>query len=208
VSFDWFAGRFAAHVFSLDSQYRQIATTESGSTAGFLYLPNFHTLSNVLKDLFNTCYHVCVIFCGETFFIPNIYQWNSPFSLGQQVDSNGALILSDSTFTSENFHSLFEENPTFLLQDLQIVLPLVSKQWSKIVNNYLQKQLEHVEINDLSHSINQENVFGERFYERLIQSLRNDAVNFDVYSKLTPRDSSGTSKNKGYHPHSHPQKLF
>jgi len=51
----------------IDSQYRQMANTEIGSIAGFLYLPNFHTLFNVFKDLFNICYHVCIIFCGKIY---------------------------------------------------------------------------------------------------------------------------------------------
>ena len=50
----------------LDSQYRQMASTENGSMAGFLYLPNFHTVLNVLKDLFNMCYRICIIFCGKS----------------------------------------------------------------------------------------------------------------------------------------------
>lgn len=57
--------------FQIDSQYRQMANTENGSIAGFLYLPNFHTLVNILKDLFNMCYHVCVIFCGKI-YIKNV----------------------------------------------------------------------------------------------------------------------------------------
>jgi hypothetical protein len=44
-----------------------MANTENGSIAGFIYLPNFHTLLNVLKDLFNMCYHVSIIFCGKIF---------------------------------------------------------------------------------------------------------------------------------------------
>jgi hypothetical protein len=55
----------------IESQYRQIASTETGSIAGFLYLPNFHTVLNVLKDYFNSCSHVSIIFCGKiqfTFF--------------------------------------------------------------------------------------------------------------------------------------------
>ena len=64
------AGGFRSCLFwnsfsRIDSQYRQMATTETGSMTGFLYLPNFHTLVNVLKDLFNMCYRVCIIFCGK-----------------------------------------------------------------------------------------------------------------------------------------------
>lgn len=62
---DLFNNLIHENEFQTDSQYRQIANTENGSTAGFLYLPNFHTLLNVFRDLFNICYHVCIIFCGE-----------------------------------------------------------------------------------------------------------------------------------------------
>jgi hypothetical protein len=47
-----------------DSQYRRIANTSDGSLAGFLYLPNFHTVLNVLKEFFNSCYHVSIVFIG------------------------------------------------------------------------------------------------------------------------------------------------
>jgi len=56
--------------------------------------------------------------------------------------------------------------------------------------------LQNVRINDLSTDINEENSFGQRFYERLIQILNNDLVDFDIYTKLIPRDSSGTSKKQ------------
>jgi hypothetical protein len=174
-----------------------MANTEIGSIAGFLYLPNFHTLFNVFKDLFNICYHVCIIFCGKiylNFFWIKIFFLK--FNLGQQIDSNGALILSDSIFTCENFHNLFEENPSYLVQDLQIILPFISNQWIRLVNNYLQKQLQNVQINDLSNEINEEILFGELFYERLYEVLNKDSVNFDFYNKLIPRDSSGTSKKR------------
>jgi len=114
---------------------------------------------------------------------------------GQQIDTNGALILSDSIFTSENFSSLFEENPSYFVQDLQIILPFISNQWKQLANNYLQKQLKNIQINDSSNDINQENIFGELFYDRLYAVLNKDSVNFDIYTKLIPRDSSGTSKN-------------
>lgn len=52
----------------LDSQYRQIANNANGSLAGFLYLPNFHTVINVLKDYFHSCSHVSMIFCGNLHF--------------------------------------------------------------------------------------------------------------------------------------------
>lgn len=56
---------FISFFFYVDSQYRQIKSTESGSVAGFLYFPNFHAVLNVLKDYFNSCCHVCIIFCGK-----------------------------------------------------------------------------------------------------------------------------------------------
>jgi len=56
--------RFFQLCSSIDSQYRQIKNTDNGSIAGFLYLPNFHTVLNVLKDYFNSCCHVSIIFCG------------------------------------------------------------------------------------------------------------------------------------------------
>ncbi len=115
--------------------------------------------------------------------------------LGQQIDTNGALILSDSLFTSENFHSLFEENPSYLVQDLQIILPFISNQWKQLTNDYLQKQLKNIQINDLSNEINGENSFGELFYDRLYDVLNKDSINFDIYTKLISRDHSGTSKN-------------
>ncbi|CAF0751034.1 unnamed protein product [Rotaria sordida] len=160
--------------FQTDSQYRQITDTENGSVAGFVYLPSYHTLLNVFNDVFNTCYHVCIIYCG------------------QQIDSNGALILSDSIFTCDNFYSLFEENSSYVVQDLQIILPFISNQWIKLANNYLEKKLKKIQINTLSDEIDQENSFGQIFYERLIQILTKDSVNFDIYTKLIPRDNSGT----------------
>ncbi len=42
--------------------------------------------------------------------------------------------------------------------------------------------------------INQENSFGDLFYERLVEILNKPSVNFDIYTKLIPRESSGTSK--------------
>ncbi|UJR13645.1 hypothetical protein I4U23_000657 [Adineta vaga] len=157
--------------FQTDSQYRQIVNTDNGSTAGFLYLPNFHTVLNVLKDYFNSCSHVSLIFCG------------------QQIDSNGGIILADSIFTSDHLHSLFEDNSTFVIQDLQIILPYGSPQWIRLLK---QKQIKHIHIDDLSKEINEENTFGEGFYERFIEILTKDTINFDIYSKLIPRTSSGT----------------
>ncbi|CAF0750388.1 unnamed protein product [Adineta ricciae] len=171
---DLFNNLIHENEFQIDSQYRQIANTENGSTAGFLYHPSFYTLLNVLHDLFQTCCHVCVIFCG------------------QQVDSNGALMLSDSLFTAENFSSLFQEDRDYVLENLQIVLPFVSNQWMKLANNYLKKHVEHVEIHDLTNEVVANNSFGHRLYERLVQVIRNDSNHFDIYSKLVSGNNSGT----------------
>ncbi|CAF3328543.1 unnamed protein product [Rotaria sp. Silwood2] len=157
--------------FQIDSQYRQIKNTENGSIAGFLYLPNFHAVVNVLKDYFNSCYHVSIIFCG------------------QQIDSNGSFILSDSVLTSDHFYNLFEDNSTYVIEDLQIILPFISHQWTRLLK---QKYLKNIQLDDLSKEINEENSFGNKFYERLSQILNKDIINFDIYNKLIPRDSSGT----------------
>lgn len=55
--------------YSSDAQYRQIENTEDGSVIGFLYLPSFQTVFNVLHDYFDHCLNVCIIFCGETCFL-------------------------------------------------------------------------------------------------------------------------------------------
>ena len=111
--------------------------------------------------------------------------------LGQQLDSNSGLILADSVFTSDHLQNLFEENSTFAIQDLQIFLPYVSSPWMRLLK---QKHVKNVQIDDLSRDNNEEKIFGERFYERLVQVLTKDTINFDIYSKLRPRDSSGTSE--------------
>jgi hypothetical protein len=64
---DLFNNLIHENEFQIDSQYRQMANTENGSLAGFIYLPNFHTLLNILKDFFNICSHVCMIFCGKIY---------------------------------------------------------------------------------------------------------------------------------------------
>src|SRR5689334_11217811 len=113
--------------------------------------------------------------------------------IGQQIDSNGGFILTDSILTSDHIHNLFEDNSTFIIQDLQIILPFISQQWTRLLK---QKHLKNIEIDDLSKEINEENSFGNQFYEQLVEILNKDTINFDIYTKLIPRDSSGTSKNK------------
>lgn len=103
--------------------------------------------------------------------------------------------MSDSLFTCENFYSLFEENPSYFVEDLRIILPFVSNAWLKLFNNCLKNQLQNVDISDLSDEINENNIFGELFYEKLIQILTNDSINFDINSKLVPRNNAGTSEN-------------
>ena len=60
----------------IDSQYRQIANGDNGSLAGFLYLPQLHTVLNVLRDFFNSCHNVTIIFCGKT-ALSNLGTWVS-----------------------------------------------------------------------------------------------------------------------------------
>lgn len=127
------------------------------------------------------------------FVVP--YGFFSFSTLGQQIDLNGDLILSDSIFTSENFQNLFEENPSYVIEDLEIILPFISNQWKRLGNNYLQKHLQNIQIIDLSNDINDEILFGDLFYDRLYEILNKNTNNFDIYNKLIPRDTSGTSKN-------------
>ena len=118
---------------------------------------------------------------------------HSPF-IGQQIDSNGAWILSDAVLSPDHIHSLFVENSSFAVQDLHLILPLLSHLWTRLSTNYLQKRLKHVQLDDCSAEVNEENTFGKKFYEGLIDILSKETVNFDIYTKLVPRDSSGTSK--------------
>jgi hypothetical protein len=103
------------------------------------------------------------------------------------------LILSDSILTSEHIHNLFEDNSNYTIQQLQIILPFISPQWTRL---FKQKYLKNIEINDLSKEVNEDNSFGNEFYQRLAENLNKQTVNFDIYMKLIPRDSSGTSKIK------------
>lgn len=79
-----------------------------------------------------------------------------------------------------------------MIQDLQIILPFISHQWTRLLK---QKYLKTIEINDLSKEINEENRFGTKFFEELREFLNQSSINFDIYSKLIPRDSSGSSKS-------------
>ena len=110
--------------------------------------------------------------------------------IGQQIDSNGGFILADSIFTSNHIHKLFEDNSAYVIQDLQIILPYISHQWTRLLKQ------KHIKINDISRETNEQTSFGDQFYERLVQILNKNTVNFDIYAKLIPRDSSGTSNKK------------
>ena len=123
--------------------------------------------------------------------------------LGQQIDTSGGLILSDSIFTSEHIHNLFEENSTFVIEQLQILLPFVSHQWTRLLK---QKCLKHVEIDDVSKEGNGNSEFGENFSAKLMQILNSENVSFDFYNKLVPRDSSGTSKDQLFERKTHTQR--
>ena len=110
---------------------------------------------------------------------------------GQQIDTTGGLILSDSILTSEHIHNLFDDNSNYSIQQLQIILPMISHQWTRLLK---QKHLKTVEIDDISKEVNEENSFGTGFYQQLAENLNKQTVNFDIYTKLIPRDNSGTSK--------------
>lgn len=176
----------------LDSQYRQIANNENGSLAGFLYQPNFHTVLNVLKDYFNSCSHVSLIFCGNLFSssISDNAFW---IASGQQVDTSGGLILSDSIFVAEHISHLFEENSTLIIEQLQILLPFISHQWTRLLK---QKFVKHIDIEDIAKENNANSDFGQIFTQKLMQILHAQSVSFDIYNKLIPRDSSGTSETE------------
>lgn len=103
------------------------------------------------------------------------------------------MVLSDSIFISEHISDLFEENSTFIIEQLQILLPFISHQWTRLLK---QKFLKHIEIDDISKENNANSDFGQIFTQKLMQILNSSSVSFDVYNKLIPRDSSGTSETK------------
>ena len=78
-----------------------------------------------------------------------------------------------------------------IVQDLQFILPSISNQWTRLLK---QKYVQHIQINDLSNEINEENSFGKIFYQQFVEILNRDTINFDIYNKLIPRESAGTSK--------------
>ncbi|CAF0777232.1 unnamed protein product [Didymodactylos carnosus] len=157
--------------FKADSQYRQITSNDSG-IAGFLYLPSYQTFCNVLKDLFSHCQNVCIIYSG------------------QQLDTNGSFVLSDSLFSCENFQSLEEVNG-WSVNELQLMMPYVSQQWAKFSTNYLQKHIQTVSIEELSSKTKDSTGdFGENFYSKF--SSIYTQIDLDLYSKMVPSTSSGT----------------
>ena len=93
---------------------------------------------------------------------------------------------------SEHIHALFEENSTFVVEQLQIILPFISHQWTRLLK---QKCLRHVQIDDVSKECNENSEFGENFAQKLMEILNADNVSFDIYNKLVPRESAGTSKD-------------
>ena len=169
--------------------------TEDGSIVGFLYLPNFHTVFNVLQDYFNTCSNITVIFCGKLHRIRYDFKSNFVvFFTGQQIASNGALILADSVFTSEHLSSLLQSHESYQLENLHLILPFISTQWKKLFEDQLSKSLQRAQINNGSAQVNDDNEFGEVFYEKISGILQDKKVNFDIDTKLIPKDSSGTSE--------------
>ena len=111
---------------------------------------------------------------------------------------NGALVLADSPLTCAHFYGLFNNNVSYRMRDLHVILPFVSDQWGKVLRSQLEKYLPRVQIIDASLDVQRENRFGTIFYERLNRCLNDEAVNFDISAKLIPKDTSGTSKEMKY----------
>jgi hypothetical protein len=120
----------------------------------------------------------------------------APSRLGQQIDANGALVLADAVLSSDHFHRLFDENSFSIIRDLRVTLPFISQHWTRLSSNYLSKHLQHVRFDDLSADDNNEHRFGQGFYERIAGLLTNAPVNFDIASRLIPRDSAGSSETR------------
>ena len=163
--------------------------------AGFLYSPSFHTVLNVLEDFFNACADVSIIFCGK-----HCPRYDAEpcerlaACVGQQINTNGALVLSDAMLTCEHISRLFEEQNSFVVRELRLTLPFVSSQWKSFARDHLSKHLQKVQISDLLMEAYTPGTFGEIFYDNLSQGLNKDTVDFDIYSKLLAKDTSGTSR--------------
>lgn len=84
-------------------------------------------------------------------------------------------------------HNLIEDQKA--VEHLQIILPFISAQWTRLAKQ------KTIEIEDLSKEIHAENSFANQFYENLVRQLSKNTANFDIYSKLNPRNNAGTSKN-------------
>ena len=89
---------------------------------------------------------------------------------------------------------LFEEQNSFAVRELHLTLPFVSSQWKSVARDQLSKHLQKVQISDLLMEAYTPGTFGEIFYDKLSQALNKDTVDFDIYSKLVAKDTSGTSK--------------
>lgn len=97
-------------------------------------------------------------------------------------------------FTCENLGNIFEENPSYLIRNLQLVLPLITNQWNRLAKNFLPKYIANVQLNDLSNEQVAEEFFGDIFYDTLAEVLYRNSVSFDIPTKLIPRENAGTSK--------------
>ena len=110
------------------------------------------------------------------------------------MDTNGALVLSDAMLTCEHVSRLFEEQNSFVVRELHMTFPFVSSQWKSFARDHLSKHLQKVHMSDLLMEAYTPGTFGEIFYENLSQVLDKDMVDFDIYSKLLAKDTSGTSR--------------
>ena len=159
--------------FRSDASSRQILAADDGSLVAFLHCPNFHSVLNVLKEVFGTAHCVSIVF------------------LGQQLESNGAWLLNDCALTVEHLLRLFDENPsTIVTEDLQLVLPFVVPTWSRL----LAKRVKRVEINEISPHEPNDNPFGETFLRRFRDHFARETNRVDLNEKLIPRDNAGAGE--------------
>jgi hypothetical protein len=115
-------------------------------------------------------------------------------SLGQQIQSDGALVLTDALLTSNHLSRLLADRSTVCVQDLHLILPFVSSQWATLFREQLNVDLQHAQVDDVSNRNGSVEHFGDRFYETLIACQTCESVDFDIYNKLIAKDSSGTSE--------------
>ena len=114
--------------------------------------------------------------------------------LGQQIDSSGSFILSDGLLSADHFHRLFDKDFPLMTRHLHLSLPFVSLQWLKFSSHFCQKHFESISMDDLSMEINNDQPFGEVFYQNFVDKVRRSTVHIDIYDKLIPRDRAGTSE--------------